>query len=158
MNGQYRVAEPIRATALERELLPSVHALGLALRNYRAIGRKGDLVAFLTEMKIEAGGKVEPVLMLANSRAPRERQVAFPLKQLWLIREDNILRIVSDLAKHLYGFVTKNDEYRVLDALLEFGEDLKNAPTPTWIPEKEWLVAVGRDGFVITHDGEAMNE
>lgn len=159
MDTRFKNPEPVRKTLVERELLPSVHALGLATKNYRFIGRKGDLVAFLTQSKIEAGGKEVPVMILANARQPRERQIMFPLAQLWKVMEPRALAEVAiPLAKHLYGFVTRDDPVRVLDALLEFGEDLKNAPAPSWIPPAEYLAAIGRDGFVLSENGQAINE
>lgn len=161
MSAMQKFDRPSTVTSeIDRELLPTVHELGLASKNFRYIGRKGDLVAFLAQFPLSADDRREhPVLLLANARTPRERRIMFPLRQLWQVVEPRALADVAiPLAQHLYGFVTRDDAFRVLDALLEFAEDLKNAPTPAWISERDYLAALGRDGFVLRRDGADLNE
>lgn len=100
---------------------------------WATIGRKGDLVIelhfghFLDKHKQEAA-------LLVYSRDP-SRGVFIPVRQMWAWAEIAKARnmMATDLvvmAEQIYGFATRNDCMRLLDAVMEFLEDLKNSPLP----------------------------
>lgn len=159
-----------RLAELEADLMPTLTALKLAHKRTTYVGRKGDLTCWLTDMEIGAR-KREPCLLLANKTSPLERHVYVPLNHLWLLVDPDIpddtaqtlhnrtmqQRAVLDMTERLYGFVTQQDTFRVLDALFDFAEDLKNAKPPQGYTLGQWLQALAEDDMVLTHNGQVMN-
>jgi hypothetical protein len=151
----YTAVAPVH-DAVEAEFLPVLHALKKENAHYRWIGAKGDLVAFLTQLEINPG-RAEPTLCLANKRTPTERHVYIPLSHLWMMIEPNAMQVaVPQLAERLYGFVTRADCMRVLDAVYEFAEDLKNAPPPRWLTVNQWMRAIAEDGMASRINGNVV--
>lgn len=100
---------------------------------WATVGRKGDLVVelhfghFLDQHTREAA-------LLIYARDPR-RGVFIPLRQMYAWAEIAAARnmMATDLvlmAETIYGFATRDDAMRLLDAVMEFMEDLKNSPLP----------------------------
>ena len=156
--SRYDVVRDTTPARLELEMTPSVVAVQMGLKRYAKIGQKGDLHVFLSEVKVNQFARLQPCLVLANARNPRERHVKIPLSHLWQMLEPNALASAApEIAAHVYGFVTSDDCFRVLDAIIEYAEDLKNAKPPRWMSKSEWLAALAVDGFTILHQGKKVN-
>jgi hypothetical protein len=155
---EFKEATPQQATQAQKEYAPHLVAMSVGLRNYSQVGKVGDLIAILTQAKFDATGKTEPCLVIAAAQNPRERHVFIPLSQMWRMVEprQNVL-MARALCEKLYGFVTRFDAMRVVDALYEFAEDLKNAPPPREMTSQEFLQACADDGFVFTRNDEKVN-
>ena len=136
---------------------PTLHALKLEQAQTNWIGRKGDLVLFITSKDLQDGNGKQPCMLIAHSLNPKDRHVFFPLRDLWVILERGAEQIAIQMAERLYGHATRDDAFRVLDCLFDFGEDLKNAKPPRWITSQQWLHALAEDGFIVTKDGQPLN-
>lgn len=155
----YTVATAIEPSALMQQATPTLQAERLGLRDVRFVGRKGDLLVLLSSATLAEGAKEEPVLVLANARAPRERHVLVPLSHLWRMLEPEAMRTVAPtLCRHLYGVITQDDLFRVMDALYDFADDLKDAPPPPRLGAGAWYDALARDGFTFTVNGEQVTD
>lgn len=160
---------------LEADVMPALTKLRLETTSTTYVGRKGDLVCFLTDL--ETGPrKREATLLMTNRRDPQNRHVHVLLGQLWLLLDPVLYRLdgAVDQAKteraqraqqqallamteRLYGFVTQQDSIRVLDALFDFAEDLKNAKPPRGFSLGQWLQALAEDDMTLTFNGQAMS-
>lgn len=88
------------------------------------VGRKGDLTVELHYGDFGTG-KREAALALVHG----DDTVFVPLSAMWMYAERDALHVmVPPLAEHLYGFVTKQDCLRVLDAVLDYLDDLRKSP------------------------------
>ena len=114
-------------------------------RRHNFVGVKGDLRVELHYADVNDGHGRQACLYVFRQRDPKGG-VLVPFAGLWRYREeaDGLTRYLRGreldaaasaeviqlnsrlLAKHLYGFVTKQDEIRVLDAIMDYAEDLKN--------------------------------
>lgn len=142
---------------IEAEFLPVLHALKKERKHFRWIGAKGDIVAFLTQLQVTPGRSDEPTLCLANKRNPRESHVYIPLSHLWMMVEPNAMRAAAPkLCERLYGLVTKDGCFRILDVVYDFAEDLKNAPPPRWLSNAEWMQAIAEDGMASRLNGQVV--
>lgn len=100
---------------------------------HSAVGRKGDLVVELHFGHFTDHQKREAALFV-YARDPK-RGVFIPLQLMWAWNEMAAARnmMATDLvslAEQVYGFATQMDCMRLLDAVMEFMEDLKNSPLP----------------------------
>lgn len=155
---EYQVATVAKESETFRRMTPSLEAAALGLENYQVLGAKGDLSVVLTQKAFKESGRVEPCLLLANKRNPVQRHVFIPLSQLWqLIHPRTMADNAPALCKQLYGFITRDDLFRVSDAIYEFAEDLKNAPVPKKLGSRAWMDALAKDGFTFHKDGKALN-
>ncbi len=137
---------------------PTLHALKMDAARTNWLGRKGDLVVFLSEKDFQDGNGVRPCMLIAHANNPKQRHVFFPMRDLWLILEKNPEQYAYAMCEKLYGgHTTKDDAYRVLDCLFDFAEDVKNAKPPRWLSNRQWLEACGEDGIIISKDGVALN-
>lgn len=157
-NTPFSVATVVTDPQLVRELTPSVEAIALGLENYEVIGAKGDLAIIRTQKKFAESGRTEPCLLLVNKRSPRERHVFIPLSQMhMLIHPRTMAENAPALCRQLYGFITRDDLFRVSDVIYEFADDLKNAPAPKRMGSKQWMDALARDGWTFANNGRALN-
>lgn len=159
----YGAPAPDQHIMLLDEMTPHLRKLQMGMKNYQRIGRKGDLVAFLTQIKPAGSHGDVPALVLANARSPREHHTAIPLHDLYtVVSMDRTTKFnrdtCTDFAAALYGTnnPSKGEVDRVQDAFYEFGEQLKNAPCPKWITSKQWLEAVAKDGFTMHVNGRKV--
>lgn len=165
-----RRADNKRFAELEADLMPTLVALRLDHTRSTYVGAKGDLVAFLSDIDVGAR-KREPALLLACKTNPSERQVYVPMGSLWLLLDPDVSgdprttrqnrqnqrAALNALTEKLYGFVTKDDTFRVLDALFDFAQDLIHAKPPTWMTHAQWLQALAEDDMTLFHNGVAQN-
>lgn len=96
------------------------------------VGRKGDLVVelhfgnFVDEHAREAA-------LFIYARDPK-RGIFVPLRNMhqWATMADAVIPppVLHQLAEQIYGFVTQMDCFRLLDAVMEFMQDLKDSPLP----------------------------
>jgi hypothetical protein len=114
-------------------------------RRHNFVGVKGDLRVELHYADVNDGNGRQACLYIFRQRDPKGG-VLVPFSGLWVYRDEadglrrflrgreldtvasaaTIERSSRMLAKHLYGFVTRQDETRVLDAIMDYAEDLKN--------------------------------
>ena len=142
----------------EREYTPHLIAMQCGLENYSIVGKKGDLIAILTQGKFNLSGKDEPCLVIAHARNPRERNVKLPLSSMWRMVDPHACGPMAyAFCELIYGFVTRMDHMRMVDAFYEFAEDLKNAPPPRTLTSQEFLTACANDGFVFHLNDQKVN-
>ena len=99
-----------------------------ASRRHSHVGVKGDLRVELHFADVRDGRGVQACLYLFAMLRPNDG-VLVPFANMWQYAERNALdKVVRPLAGKLYPFTTKNDEYRVLDAILDYLQDLKDHP------------------------------
>jgi len=140
------------------EFLPNTVATAIGMKRHEYLGAKGDLLAFLSQIRPPDRKRDVPALVLANRRDPANKHVFYPLPDLWKVMEPRaMVEIVPELCRHLYGFVTKDDIFRVMDALFEWAEDLQKSKPPAFIGSKQWMQALAQDGFTIQVNGEAIS-
>lgn len=90
------------------------------------VGVKGDLRIELRYADVNDGHGRQACLYIHAMRRPQDG-VYIPFEQMWLYaKADRAPEVVRKLCAHIYGFVTKQDEYRLLDAIFDYMEDLKN--------------------------------
>ena len=155
---KFEVIEPEKTGAIQAEVLPSVEAAAIGLSRYEIVGSKGDLTIILTQGKNPVSGKEEPAMVIANKRDPAHRHVFILLSQLYQVIVPEVMADVAPkLATRLYGFVTREDLFRVSDVLFEFAEDLQKAKPAQRLGTKQWLEALAQDGFAVRHQGKAVN-
>lgn len=114
-------------------------------RRHNFVGVKGDLRIELHYADVKDGHGRQACLYVFRHRDPKGG-VLVPFSGLWVYREeaDGLARYLRGreldttataavmerssrrLAAHLYGIATKQDEIRVLDAIMDYAEDLKN--------------------------------
>ena len=151
-----------RFAELDADTMPMLHKLKLDTKRSAYVGRKGNIVLWLTDIET-APRKSEPALLLVN-RAATERNVYVRLGELWLLIDpsdvheaDNQRIAIHALTERLFGFVTKDDCFRVLDAIYEFAQDLVHAKPPVWITNAQWLQALAEDDMTVTAGGIVLN-
>lgn len=152
-----------RVAAIEADLMPTLLQLRLDSARTTYVGAKGDLTAWITDVELPAR-KREPALMLANKTNPKERHAYVLLRELWMLLDPEDLgaakrqgEAIAALTERLYGFVTKQDLHRVLDAIYDFAQDLVHAKPPAGFNQAQWLRALAEDDMTLTFNGEAMN-
>lgn len=156
--SEFQLAQVVESPTELRGMVDNLEAAQLGLERFKVLGRKGDLTVILTQKKFEHSGRTEPAMVLANSRSPRERHVFIALSQLYQLIHPRIMsQNAPVLCKQLYGFITRDDLFRVSDAIYEYAEDLKNAPPPRRLGSREWLAALARDGWTFARNGQALN-
>lgn len=91
------------------------------------VGKKGDLTVELHYGDFGTGhGRQAALYLYARDES---QGVYVPLSSLWMYTiKDRLYDMVKPLAARLYAFTTRMDETRVLDAVLEYFEDLQKSP------------------------------
>lgn len=126
-------------------------------------GRKGDLEIHFAYVPTEDGQQT-PAMYLRNPRrvmpdGNRGAAVAVPLSEMWQFADSaNTVMKAAEYAEYLYGFITKDDVYRIADAILEWLNDLKDMPPPRGFSNRtEFLNMLEQNGLVdIRADGESV--
>lgn len=92
------------------------------------VGRKGDLAVELHYGDFGTGHGRQAALYLARERHPDDG-VYVPLSEFWKFMERDAFDVmIPPLAKKLYPFLTRFDLFRVMDALLEYLDELRKSP------------------------------
>ena len=151
------MSEAAQLAAIEADLMPTLVQLRLDMQRTTPIGRKGDLLVFITDIDTGAR-KQEPAILMVNRSDPTKRQFRWPLSRLWMLleHEQNVV-VFQRAARLLYAFPTQMDEHRVLDVLFEFADDLKNAKPAPGITKQQWLDALAEDDMILNFNGVAKN-
>jgi hypothetical protein len=105
--------------------MDKIETTQMGSRRHSFVGVKGDLRVELHYASI-GGGERQACLYLFKVSDPKNG-VLVPFDSMWqYAQRDAIDKVVKPLAAKLYGFVTRMDEFRVLDAVMDYLEDLKN--------------------------------
>lgn len=92
------------------------------------VGSKGDLLIELHYGDFGTGHGRQAALKVFSRHRP-DAATYVPLSELWKFTEAAALHVlVPVMAKQIYGFVTKDDQFRVLDAIVEYLDDLRKSP------------------------------
>lgn len=171
-----RRSDNARFAEVEADLMPAFTALKLDMARTSFVGRKGDLMLFLTDVEL-GQRKRESALMMANRRDPTVRKAYILFSQLWLLIDPDIrnpitghidreatahnvreqTRTLDNLTERLFGFVTRDDTYRVIDAVFDFYTDIQHAKPPHWMTQAQWLHALAEDDMTVFENGVAVN-
>jgi len=115
------------------------------------IGRKGDLTVELHYGDFDTGHGRQAALYIHKTGREADG-VYVPLSMMWMFAERAALHVmIPPMAKQVYGFVTRQDEFRLLDAVLDFLEDLrKSPPDPNLFKDRSlnaFLESCAAEGF-----------
>lgn len=128
------------------------------------VGRKGDLVIELHYGNFGTGRKHEAALYIYQLNRQAEGTFV-PMTTLWQFAErDAMHTIIPPLAQQIFAYVTKQDCYRLLDAILDFLEDLKNArPDPNLFKDRSldaFLESCAQEGleFFVQHGKDGRKQ
>ncbi len=92
------------------------------------VGQKGDITVELHYGDFGTGHGRQAALKLFV-RGKEHLGTYVPLSDLWKFTEAEALHaLVPVLARQIYGFVTKQDQLRTLDAILDYLDDLRKSP------------------------------
>lgn len=115
------------------------------------VGSKGDLRVELHYGDFHTGHGRQAALYLFRFDKPTEG-VFVPLSSMWMYAEKESLHLmVPPLARQLYGFVTQMDQVRVLDAVLDYLDDLRKSP-----PEPGFLRDRSLEAFIKSCEDEGL--
>lgn len=97
-------------------------------RRHSHVGSKGDLRVELHFADVKDGRGEQACLYIFQFSRPNDG-VLVPFAGMWHFAERNAIhQVVRPLAAKLYPFTTQQDEFRVLDAVLDYLQDLKDHP------------------------------
>lgn len=95
-------------------------------RRHHYVGKKGDLRVELHYADLNTGHGRQACLYVFHVLRAKDG-VLIPFSDMWRYAERNALdRVVRPVAQKLYPFTTRDDEFRVLDAVLDYLQDLKD--------------------------------
>jgi hypothetical protein len=92
------------------------------------VGQKGDLTVELHYGDFDTGHGRQAALYVYSRN--RQADGAFiPLSMMWQFAEREALHMmIPPMAERVFGFVTKQDQFRLLDAILDYLDDLRKSP------------------------------
>lgn len=118
--------------------MDQIETTAMGTRRHSFVGVKGDLRVELHYADVRDGAGRQACLYLFRARAPKDG-VLVPFGELWRYRDEAgrrsmdvdasaevIGRSAKALSAQLYGVSTRTTEFRVLDAIMDYAEDLKN--------------------------------
>lgn len=92
------------------------------------VGRKGDLTVELHYGDFQTGHGRQAALYIWKIGRQADG-VYIPLSQMWMFNEPAAMaQMIPPLAEKVYGFVTKADAFRLLDAIVDYLDDLRKSP------------------------------
>lgn len=98
----------------------------------RHVGRKGDLVAELHYIDFKDGRDlgVQAALLIRNQHSTRA-PVYIPLSDAWRYAENKALQTIAPVVcERLYGMLTRDGCFRIIDLVMDFMDDLIKSPMP----------------------------
>lgn len=132
------------------------------------VGVKGDLRVELHYADLKDGQGDQACLYVFRFRDPKGG-VLVPFTRMWMfdirfgqadIDEDKLARVCMALANQLYGFATKQDQHRVLDAVVDYMDELKDHKPPPGMDKTldQFLEECEREdlGFYFEVNGERV--
>lgn len=125
------------------------------------VGRKGDLVIELHSGDFGDDHKAQPALYIHHF-SDEKRGAFVKLSDMWMFAEREAFHeLIPPLAAQIYGFVTAPDLVRVMDAILDFLDDLRKAPPPPKFKHKSldaFLESCAEEGvdFFVDINGKRM--
>ncbi|MGC1550526.1 MAG: hypothetical protein WA777_18545 [Rhodanobacter sp.] len=119
---------------------------------FRHVGTKGDLTVELHYGDFDTGHGRQAALCIYR-RGHEKTGVFVPLSAMWMFAECDALHImIPPLAAQIYGFVTKQDNFRVLDAILDYIDDLRKSP-----PDPNLFKDKSLDAFMKSCEDEGLD-
>lgn len=108
-----------------------------ATTRHSHVGRKGDLVIELHYGNFNTGRRREAAFFIHQLNRPNNG-VFVPIGDMWAYAQNDALhKIIPPLAEQVFAFVTKDDCYRLLDAILDYMQDLqKSRPDPNLFKDR----------------------
>lgn len=107
------------------------------------IGSKGDLRVELHYGDFHTGHGRQAALYIHHFAKPADG-VFVPLSAMWMYAErDTLHEMIPTLGRQLYGFDTRQDQFRILDAILDYLDDLRKAP-----PEPRFMTDRSLNAFL----------
>ncbi len=102
----------------------------ITTEKYAHVGRKGDLVVELHMGDFGDDHRAQPALFIHHF-SDTKRGAFVKLSDMWrFVEKEAFHQLIPPLADRIYGFVTQPDLIRVMDAILDFLDDLRVAPPP----------------------------
>lgn len=111
---------------------PLTPGMGLAAEaittRHSHVGQKGDITVELHYGDFDTGHGRQAALYLYR-RGRDTEGVYVPLSMMWQFAERDALHVmIPPMAEKVFGFVTWQDQFRLLDAILDYLEDLRKSP------------------------------
>lgn len=104
-------------------------------KRHSLLGQKGDLTVELHYGDFGTGAGNEAALYIWRNRAGSAEGVYVPLSCLWMYVEgragnfnDSFHTMIPPLTERLYGVITKSGLMAVMDAIIEYLDDLRKSP------------------------------
>ncbi|MDR1076367.1 MAG: hypothetical protein LBL59_08765 [Xanthomonadaceae bacterium] len=142
-------------------------------------GKKGDLTLYLTHIRVNNDDDAALYIRNENRSVPSTNPITgeaaeghpvylVPFRDFWMYRpEDRDRRGVQGIkamnarlanaAIALYGLDVAAYRHRILDAILEFCDDVKNLRPPPELTKEKWLDRMAAEGLTIKINGQAVN-
>lgn len=129
-------------------------------RRHSFVGVKGDLRIELHYADVNDGAGRQACLYLFHAHRAKDG-VLIPFGGMWQYAERDALdKVVKPVTAKLYPFVTRQDEFRVLDAILDYLQDLKDHRPETGMDKSldEFLEECDREDspFFLEIDGKRV--
>ena len=118
---------------------------------HKHLGRKGDLTVELHYGDFDTGHGRQAALYLYRT-AHEADGVYVPLSAMWQYAERRAFELlIPTLAARIYPFVTKFDLFRVMDAIREYLDDLRQSP-----PDPNLFKDASLDAFLESCEDEGL--
>lgn len=133
-------------------LTPGAGMAAATTTRHSHVGQKGDLTVELHFGDFGTGHGRQAALCLFR-RGHEADGVFVPLSMMWQFAERDALNVmIPPMAKQVYGFVTRQDEFRLLDAILDYLDDLRKSP-----PDPNLFKDRSLDAFMASFADEGLD-
>lgn len=107
----------------------TTEASATAFPDQKYVGRVGDLEVSLVNAVVHRDREAEACMLLRQVN--RVTEVLVPMSTAWQWREpEQMVPLAGAVAQKLYPFMTRDDVFRVIDAVHNFIEDVIKHPPP----------------------------
>lgn len=127
-------------------------------RKHTLLGRRGDLTVELHYGDFGTGAGHEAALYLWRNRGGSNEGVYIPLSSMWMYVEgrsgnfnDSFDRMIPPLCERLYGIITRSGLMNVMDAIIDYLDDLRKSP-----PDSEFMRDRSLKSFLSECDKEEL--